>query len=489
LREDDKPIGLEELVLRREKCDAIINQDEQLKTLHQNLTSHQKKTAIIQLIENLSPIQFETLLNGIKPENRAQFKRNLWTSYVQQSEYTTPYLEEYEHCKNEIERIERAAAKDLPIWEKAVERFNARFVGMPYTLDIPNSSDAALGRATPSLKFIFNDGEKTSIQNHTDVESKKILSGGERRVFYLLNFIFEVESRKRDERETLFIIDDPADSFDYKNKHAILQYLADLNDVPHFHQIILTHNYDFFRALITNGKGVVTNAGLLMANKSKDGRINLEVAKDGIRNYFNGMLKNNVTGNDTILCATIPFSRNLIEYAKGEEDSSYSILTSLLHWRKDTEQISVKQYLDIYNDFFHGVTAMHTHQEKPVIELIFEQADLVRKKSERQSLALEEKMVLSIAIRITAERFLTQEFRRLKNTDDWLTKPFGRVLNDYLHREPNSKHRKCLERASMIVNSNIHLNAFMYEPIIDLGIETLIDLYDQVMKLSPPNGD
>ena len=60
------------------------------------------------------------------------------------------------------------------------------------------------------------------------------MSQGERRALYLLNFIFEVEDRKRKSAETLFIIDDVADSFDYKNKHAIVQYLEDISKVEHF---------------------------------------------------------------------------------------------------------------------------------------------------------------------------------------------------------------------------------------------------------------
>ena len=39
-----------------------------------------------------------------------------------------------------------------------------------------------------------------------------------------------------------------ADSFDYKNKYAIIELLKELNDNSLFHLIILTHNFDFYRA-------------------------------------------------------------------------------------------------------------------------------------------------------------------------------------------------------------------------------------------------
>ena len=48
---------------------------------------------------------------------------------------------------------------------------------------------------------------------------------------------------------TIFVVDDIADSFDYKNKYAIVEYLTDILTEPFFLQIILTHNYDFYRTV------------------------------------------------------------------------------------------------------------------------------------------------------------------------------------------------------------------------------------------------
>ena len=45
----------------------------------------------------------------------------------------------------------------------------------------------------------------------------------------MLNIIFEVEVRKNLKHETLFVVDDIADSFDYKNKYAIIEYLKDIS--------------------------------------------------------------------------------------------------------------------------------------------------------------------------------------------------------------------------------------------------------------------
>ena len=65
----------------------------------------------------------------------------------------------------------------------------------------------------------------------------------------MLNILFEIEARRKAKQDTLIVVDDIADSFDYKNKYAIIQYLTDISDDPHFKQIILTHNFDFYRTV------------------------------------------------------------------------------------------------------------------------------------------------------------------------------------------------------------------------------------------------
>ena len=45
-----------------------------------------------------------------------------------------------------------------------------------------------------------------------------------------MNVIFEIEARKTANQETLVIVDDLADSFDYRNKYAIIRYLKDISE-------------------------------------------------------------------------------------------------------------------------------------------------------------------------------------------------------------------------------------------------------------------
>ena len=99
---------------------------------------------------------------------------------------------------------------------------------MPFSLSINNLTETSLGRGQAELIFTFDDGGGPKSCPQEDVATKMALSQGEKRALYLLYFIFDVEEKKLNNQETLFIIDDIADSFDYKNKVAIVQYLQDL---------------------------------------------------------------------------------------------------------------------------------------------------------------------------------------------------------------------------------------------------------------------
>ena len=74
---------------------------------------------------------------------------------------------------------------------------------------------------------------------------------GERKALYVLHVIFGIETRIKNKEETLVVVDDIADSFDYQNKYAIIQYLKDICDQGDglFKMLVMTHNFDFFRTI------------------------------------------------------------------------------------------------------------------------------------------------------------------------------------------------------------------------------------------------
>lgn len=476
LKGDASSIDYEELQEKLRIVHESIDSDAELKKLKVNLSKNAQTQALILLLESISPTEVDLLLHNVKPENQAEFKRSLWAFYIQNSPDTDVFLEAFLANQIELQQIELEAATEAPNWSKAIELFNNRFVDMPFTLSLFNQVEATLGKDKAQLKFTFKDGD-----DHIDCTRSEIksLSQGEKRALYLLNFIFEVEDRKTKLAETLFIVDDVADSFDYKNKHAIVQYLEDISKISHFSQIILTHNFDFYRTLANN---FVHRERCLMANRTENG-INFSQA-EGIKNYFIGKWKKNITNNEFILCATVPFTRNLIEYIKGEKDPDYLKLTSLLHWKENTEQITISEYYDIYNRLFG--TNYPTNDNRFFKELLFNKANEIKNRANHDGLNLEDKVLLSIAIRMRSEIFLIEEMRKIKSDDTYWCQSmnqFGALMKSYVNELPNSNAISTLEKVSITVSSNIHLNSFMYEPILDLTIEHLITLYSEILEL------
>lgn len=472
---DSSPVGIAEVEERVKALLAKIEDDQRLKSIKENIASNAQTQALATLFESLPMSDIESLLNGLKPENQEKFKIILWRFYLESSSEATTYLSLYLAVKEEIDTIEREAANLAPEWSAAVSLFNDRFTDMPFRLIVENHVQAALGKERAKLAYLFKDDDGKEVKLGRD--ELKTLSQGEKRALYLLNFIFEVEAKSKRNHETIFIIDDIADSFDYKNKHAIIQYLEDVEERRNVYQIILTHNYDFFRSLTK----FVHRKRCLMANKHPD-RIEL-VTAEGIQNYFVGVLKRNFHINLRAMCAAIPFTRNIIEYTKGDAHPEYLKLTSLLHHKSDTDTITHKTFVDIYNSTF---CCQHPGTEQPLKDIVFEQADAISVSPLQTGLNLEDKVVMSMAIRLKAEAYMLARIRvALNDPGYWCTEQsqFGKLLGQYVAHYSNCPSIQTLRRVSVTVSSNIHLNSFMYEPILDLSTGHLSELYRDVKSL------
>jgi len=325
-----------------------------------------------------------------------------------------------------------------------------------------------------SLGFTFEDGV-----DHAPIEKAALmqaLSTGEKKALYVLNIIFEVEARKKAKQETVFVIDDIADSFDYRNKYAIIQYLKDIAEEPCFNQIILTHNFDFFR---TVNSRFVNYSHCLMAFKRSDG-VSLKQAI-GIKNVFVNDWKLNFFTDLKKKIASITFIRNLIEYTKGDKDSDFVKLTSLLHWKSDTEGITQGELDGIYNSVF-GATGTSVDGKRAMIDIIHQEASECLKVGD--GINFENKIVLSIAIRLATEQFMVKKINDTvfvesidSNQTPMLLAKFKKLFGgDLLQIET-------IQRVILMTPENIHLNSFMYEPILDMSDEHLRKLYEDVLAM------
>ena len=194
--------------------------------------------------------------------------------------------------------------------------------------------------------------------------------------------------------------------------------------------------------------------------------------------------RNNINKDHKIAIAAIPFFRNIAEYTQGARSEAYLKLTSLLHIKNDTETITVSDYGTLVNQLINTSFVLNDGNKK-VIELIFEVANSCNNGIE--SINLEKKIVLSIAIRLMAEKFIITHLG-VGCLDGIETNQTVELSFKYSNAFPdNVEVIKILERVILMTPENIHLNSFMYEPLLDMSDHHLCDLFDKVRSLSFPN--
>jgi hypothetical protein len=284
--------------------------------------------------------------------------------------------------------------------------------------------------------------------------------------------------RKQRRQETLFVVDDIADSFDYRNKYAIIQYLKDMSADPLFKQIIMTHNFDFFRTL--ESRDVVSYANCLMASRSDAGVITLNQAK-GIKNVFLHDLKRGFFNDPKKKIACIPFIRNLVELSRSIDEPEYKKLTSLLHWKADTPTITEGDLDDIYRLIF-STKGKSTNGSRPLVQVIHEQArDCL---TAQPGVNFENKIVLAIATRLAAEEFMVRKINDAAFVAKISSDQTPVLLQRFRQSFPSdTANIEALERVALMTPENIHLNSFMYEPIVDMSDEHLRRLYKTITAL------
>ncbi len=420
-----------------------------------------------------------------KLTNYNEFRKEVWYSFLKQVEPgVSGLVENYNTKKPDIETIVAAANGSKGLWHDTVKEFMTRFTGLPFSFGIENIGDAILGKDMPTITYRY--GNKLVDQS---VLTKDILSQGERRAFYLLNVIFDIKSREKENKETLFIIDDIADSFDYKNKYAIIQYLNDLNKSENFKSIVLTHNFDFYRTLqeriLASGKRDYS----FIAERNNDEIRLLPGGKKVITNPFNKW-RNKCNRKEKLLVAAIPFIRELYNYQKGNESQEYLLLTHLLHDKEADSQNKIPATYDIklrdieyVFDGMLNVQFKFPNKTKKVIDIIFSVADQIQQ-DPHDGISLENKIVLAMATRLLAEQKILIYVERPSNISK---NQFWELYNVFRNQFGSDETKKgileVLEQVNIITPANIHINSFMYEPIIDIGIDELVCLYDRVKAL------
>jgi len=462
---------LEELI-KQEK--ETISKDEGLRKKFEALEKQIQKNATLRDFEAYLQDHEELL-----PElaNLPAFKEKLWKSYIKAHyELYLTLLDKHQSVSNRSKEIREQAANEETQWSEVIKIFNDRFV-VPFRLEVINKIEVMLGQDNvPRLGFIFKDGDQEITVGRDAL--LQTLSTGEKKAFYVLNILFDIEVKRSRGNETLVVVDDIADSFDYKNKYAIIQYLADLAEDPCFKLLILTHNFDFYRTI--ESRRLVQRSNCFMVSKTREG-VTLEDAV-GIKNVFVNLWKPNFYNDRRKKIGCIPFMRNLIEYTKGDVDEDYGLLTSLMHWKSGSDQITVAQVDEVYGRLF-GPTGQSQNGDEKMLDVIDGEARdcLIAP----DGINFENKVILAIATRLQAERFMVAKI----NDQNWLD-TIGHnqtpvLLKRYREMFPrDTSSIQTLQRVTLMTPENIHLNSFMYEPILDMSDQHLRRLYEDVLIMT-----
>lgn len=405
----------------------------------------------------------------LQSENRMELEKEFWLSILNYHyESYEDLINSYKKQKTSLDKIKKAVEDEKTDWEKIVDLFNRRF-RIPFELKIENKKDVILNGRLPNIVFSPKNGmyKDESVDFKT---LKKFYSAGQKRAFYLLNILYEIELRKNKETTTLLIADDIADSFDYENKYAIIEYLYDLSKDSNFRTIILTHNYDFFRTVKSRlNLGENSYVALKREHEIKLDNSNLEE-----KNNILKKLKIKIQQEDNkekAFLALIPFLRNLSDLAGNNIDKN--ILTNLLHYKKAGKNLKIVDLIPIYKKW----NIPSIHYEKTIYELIYAEADYICSHPNNSELLIENKIVLSMAIRLYAEKYM---LNKLNINDEDICRDQTRELFEKFKKKFNTTHYhedlEILESVNIMTPENIHVNSFMYEPILDMDDDYLRNL-------------
>ncbi len=465
----------------KEELERIIEEEKQsilnnpaLKDAFEEVDKKLSANAEVKLFRNYLAKNLKVLpeLGGKKSNG---LRQRIWISYFKvHKDLYKALVSEYDASKPELEKVIKQASVEASKWTKVVKQYNERFI-VPFELRVENQPDVILNAQVPKIVFVFKDPKgEVAVIDEKDLQDS--LSTGELRALYILNILFEIEGRINNNQPTLFIVDDIADSFDYKNKYAIVEYLKEISLRPLFRQIILTHNFDFFR---TVARKFIDRRCCFTVEKSIE-EITLtdaEYVYDPFKTWMQQL-----ESNRTQLIASIAFVRNLIQYTKGYEHEDYKTLTSLLHMKPDTENILISDLQRIYNETLNRAFVLSNPTEK-VYEVIFNLLGDCMASTE--VVKLENKILLSIAIRLKTEKFILSKVADKTIPSTRQTQYLiDQYKTEFLEKEGEEEKIAILDEVDLMTAENIHLNSFMYEPILDMSDESLKKLCRKVDTLT-----
>jgi len=311
---------------------------------------------------------------------------------------------------------------------------------------------------------------KIKDENKNEVAEEKLKNGistGEKRAWYLLKVFYEILVTNKDEK-ILYIMDDIIDSFDSSNKYATIDMIKRVERETNNHIILLTHSYDFYKNLSITNK----ESNNLRAYKFED-KIIFKTMKYQ-RNFIN-FFKSNIK-EEKYKLALLPFTRNIIENTN--KDEYFEFFSDLLHYTPNIKEIKMNNLIGKYKEIYEGIDEKNIKDKNLFYYDVLEKESLEIIKGNKDE--LEDMIILSIYFRIKLEEFILKslDIDIVEIWDDnYKFNPVMNLINKYEKFErKDDKLLKIFYKINAVTASNIHINSFMVDSILDMNIEDYIKL-------------
>lgn len=367
-------------------------------------------------------------------------------------------LSEVEEIRRNINDIAEEAKSQKTIFEEAIEIFNTRFTPVFETV-IENKEKIYMNHSFPQIKFIH---KKCPNRKNTLNEIDSILSSGEKTALNVIKFIVRYECIKQN--KPVLILDDVVETFDYGNRYAFIRYIQELKAAG-CNIVVLSNNYEFFRTVCSRAE--LTPIG---ATLNSDNSVSLSANKNLFLKHLNIP---KITSYDKLLFA-IPFARETDNLRGGKHSEFYD---SLFHYNKSSTRVHVNKVQKVLNDFSNQIQITSSGNPK-YIDILYEECKKIMTK-QSDPFEIKPKVILALGIRIKCEELIIgNDFTKISNINENQT----RALYDKYKHSMKKEFVKIMDELLVATPEFLHLNAFMYEPLIDIKPNMLKDIFKRLLQ-------
>ncbi len=397
---------------------------------------------------------------------------------------------EKKNLDKKINDIQEKALKERNQWDDTVEEFNKEFSSLGFTAKIENENTLLKDSIPKIVLTDISNGKPLPPDMH------KRLSNGEKNALRILNYIFDIKRAQSTGKNVLVVLDDIADSFDYKNKSAFIDYISEFvstktKEVSNFTQfIIFTHSFDVYRDIIDITKD---NLVPLMAYKKTINSIGGDVylVKDkGCRFHIIDINRWLGQKDPIKFFAYLPFARIIYQIEEKTQKSKIVIdLNSLIHFPLSDSPKTFKDAEEMVNEDIKSLKAEEKFAPFPISnEFAYKNTfdvlkDLALKIDSLEESDLDKKILLATFIRQTIEKISIERLAEcgVVLEDKSIRKNQTRELVDlYINKiskdEISKKDNAFLNTSLSIANSYLHINNLLEGPLVDYGPFELISI-------------